>query len=396
VKWAPLSWLFGILVVGCGRESGTEGSATAGTGQLSGWSVSPAPVVTLGGTGATGEDQFTTVDWVTRLSSGEIVVLEQADSELRFFDETGVHIRTVGRRGDGPGEFSNRPLKLSRTYGDTLLVVDWPRTGVMVFGSDGRYVRSERLEYMRVSAELGAGLCPNDVPILADGSVLGCSRVSAPTLTEAPAIAAQTRRTRELVRVRRGGTVADTLGQFINPEFYDIQLGDMIAILRHPFGSLSFVAAGVDPLRVYIANNPAYAVEVWSADGQLERVVSREDARFVADDQLKERAWAEALTDIAPENQEAVRSTLPAPDSIPAIYGLAAGPDGELWVQREPFLKGQARAVLDIFDSEGIYLGSLTLPSALMVKEVGEDYILGVRRDEFDVPIVELYALTRG
>ena len=74
---------------------------------------------------------------------------------------------------------------------------------------------------------------------------------------------------------------------------------------------------------------------------------------------------------------------------------MAAGPGGELWVQREPFVRSLSQAVLDVFDSEGLYLGEIRLGTPLRVREVGVDYILGDRRDEFDVPIVELYALQR-
>lgn len=150
-----------------------------------------------------------------------------------------------------------------------------------------------------------------------------------------------------------------------------------------------------DSGRVYIATNPEYEIEVWSLDGRLERVVTRDGARLEASEELKAQAWSELSEGFEPQNREPIRAVLPVPDSIPAIHGLAVGPNGELWVQREPFMAQHAAAVLDVFNDDGAFIGTVRLPTPLLVKEVGEDYILGVREDEFDVPIVELYKLTR-
>lgn len=391
-----VSWLPALCLFGCIGDSTVGEHGTQGAHEIPGWKVSSDPVVRLGGVEATGEDQFTKVEWATRLSNGEILVLEQQSAELRFFDRSGTHLRTVGRRGDGPGEFSNRPLKLSRGRGDTVFVLDWPRTGIMIFSPDGQFLRSEKMDYMHASRGLGAGLCPDDVPIFPDGSVLGCMPLQLRMLTDAPSIAEQKRRQRALVRVVADLEKADTLGDMSTSEYYDIQLGDMIAIVRHPFGSRSFVAVGGDPVLVYVANNPQYTIEVWSPGGGLERVVERDGARLAATDELKAIAWSELSPTLRPEYHEPIKAVLPVPDSIPAIYGLAAGPGGELWVQREPFLTVHARALLDVFDGEGRFRGNVRLTTPLIVKEVGEDYILGIRNDEFDVPIVELYELTRG
>lgn len=176
-----------LSFVGCGGDSSEVGPASS---EIEGRSVSVEPILQLGGAGAAGPEQFTNVRWVTRLSNGEIVVLERATAELRFFDETGAHIRATGRRGQGPGEFSNRALKLARAGGDTLLVLDWPQTGLMYFSPAGQYVRSERVDYMQARM-FGASLCPDDVPIPMDGSILGCISPNRPIRTEAPSIAEQ-------------------------------------------------------------------------------------------------------------------------------------------------------------------------------------------------------------
>ena len=46
-----------------------------------------------------------------------------------------------------------------------------------------------------------------------------------------------------------------------------------------------------------------------------------------------------------------------------------------------------------IFDGEGHWLGEVEVPIGFAISEIGLDYILGTRRDEFDVPYVEMYSL---
>ncbi len=47
----------------------------------------------------------------------------------------------------------------------------------------------------------------------------------------------------------------------------------------------------------------------------------------------------------------------------------------------------------DIFDAQGRYLGEVELPQRFELWQAGEDFVLGVRKDDFDVEFVEMYRL---
>jgi hypothetical protein len=49
---------------------------------------------------------FTNVVGVRALPDGGFLVAEGPARELRLFDGNGRHVRSIGRAGDGPGEFS--------------------------------------------------------------------------------------------------------------------------------------------------------------------------------------------------------------------------------------------------------------------------------------------------
>src|SRR5688572_27616092 len=59
-----------------------------------------------------------------RLRDGRIVVANSDPQELRIFDAAGKYLRTVGRKGGGPGEFAEFSNPNIHQYGDRLLVTD--------------------------------------------------------------------------------------------------------------------------------------------------------------------------------------------------------------------------------------------------------------------------------
>ena len=50
---------------------------------------------------------FGRVVGAARLSDGSVAVVDPTVNQVRVFDETGEHLRSLGRLGDGPGEFKN-------------------------------------------------------------------------------------------------------------------------------------------------------------------------------------------------------------------------------------------------------------------------------------------------
>lgn len=73
-------------------------------------------------------------------SDGSLYVLESSAGEIRVFSEAGEYVRTIGRQGDGPGEF-RRPGALG-VREDTLWVHDGRAQKLELFTTDGLHVRS--------------------------------------------------------------------------------------------------------------------------------------------------------------------------------------------------------------------------------------------------------------
>ena len=59
----------------------------------------------LGVADGTGADVFGSIRSITVGDDGEVFVLDAMAQEVRVFDGNGAHLRSFGRRGEGPGEF---------------------------------------------------------------------------------------------------------------------------------------------------------------------------------------------------------------------------------------------------------------------------------------------------
>jgi hypothetical protein len=81
-------------------------------------------------------------------------------------------------------------------------------------------------------------------------------------------------------------------------------------------------------------------------------------------------------------------------ETFPAYASLRLDRSGYLWVEdyRRP---GDEQPVWQVFDPEGVLVTSVHTPEGLRILDIGDDYVLGVVRDEFDVERVRLHRLEK-
>lgn len=70
---------------------------------------------------------------------GRLFVADAVANDIKVYDQSGMHIETIGSPGDRPGEF-NAPTHLAYA-GDHLYVSDTLNNRIQVFDSGGRFVR---------------------------------------------------------------------------------------------------------------------------------------------------------------------------------------------------------------------------------------------------------------
>src|SRR5687768_6626207 len=104
------------------------------------WILDTSSVIDIGSQSADLNQEFSGFVIPVLLSDGRIVVANGGTSELRFFGPDGKWIKSVGRRGAGPGEFESLGW-LDVGAGDTLRTYDWDLRRLSVFSPAGDFVR---------------------------------------------------------------------------------------------------------------------------------------------------------------------------------------------------------------------------------------------------------------
>lgn len=105
------------------------------------WTLDAEPILSIGVADGGPEYELANVTGALRLDDGTVVVASAISGEIRFYDAAGVHLRSVGRRGGGPGEYRNASI-VSRYGADSLLVWDTMLRRGTLLGREGTLGRT--------------------------------------------------------------------------------------------------------------------------------------------------------------------------------------------------------------------------------------------------------------
>ena len=73
-------------------------------------------------------------------TDGNIYVLDYGNYRVQVFDKSGIYLRTIGKKGQGPGEFSAPTrLQLDEETGN-IFVKDNGLRKIIIFENEGRYI----------------------------------------------------------------------------------------------------------------------------------------------------------------------------------------------------------------------------------------------------------------
>ncbi|MDE2770906.1 MAG: 6-bladed beta-propeller [Bacteroidota bacterium] len=121
---------------------------------------SEEPVLVIGDNEEDDNQWFSMIRGMGRLSDGSVAVVDRASAEVRIFDASGRHLRSMGQRGEGPGEFTDAFI-LWVTAGDTLWVGNTRPWSYTVFTAQGQFVRRIRLEPVYPNPSDAGGVLEN-------------------------------------------------------------------------------------------------------------------------------------------------------------------------------------------------------------------------------------------
>lgn len=343
-----------------------------------GWRVGD-PLLSLG---SEDDPLFQVAAAALRPGGGALVALG-GSGEIRFYGPDGRREATLGRPGEGPGEFGILQ-SAGLLAGDTAWVFDYALRRFTLFHPAQGLLEVRSLE-------------PAPLRALAVGALEGGSWILREAWGDAPGALGEGLR-RDPIRVYRAtasGGVTDTLASIPGREVLITSEGGRAVMGTAPFARDATVAVTEDG--VVLGDQEGYELRLMGPGGDLERIMRWAGPSLELTEDHVSR-WVEAqLEGVDSRERDRARAYLenaPVPERRPAYGDVLTAPGGEIWVA-EYAPPGRAPEGWTVLAADGTWLGAVVMPAGFAPLQVGEDRILGVHRDAQGVERVVVRALAR-
>ena len=352
-------------------------------------------VFRVGGIDGETWEQFGRIQDIAFDGSGNLYLLDVDVMTVVVVDRDGSLVRTMGRAGNGPGEF-DFPRWLAVMEDGRIVVSDIPRHRVFqVFHSDGRFDRGVRVgnDLLALAERIYGG---RDGVVVAGTALMRLEEMVPEEQRSAPG-------TRRILRAALDGddVVFETVfeawdlppvGEFtLRVAGREIPTGGATPP-PHTFGPGLFVGT-LPGGAIALSDSSAYAIKIVESNGAVSRILSRPIHPVPVTDRILEAEFerrvdeaiaqagargqqsrmiynastgetVQGVMDLDESMREGVRlstmawlEAIPVADEVPVLLDLRTTAEGRIWVQRRD---GDllSDGPVDVLTRDGRYLGS--------------------------------------
>lgn len=348
------------------------------------WQVDTADEVVFGGSADT--VNLFRVRSAVQLADGVVLVADNGNHRLAFFDAWGQLVRSEGRQGAGPGEYQDLTA-MSLAWPDSLLVWDIRLHRLSVLDGSGAFVRSFPL------ATTDSVPYPSVSGVYADGSFLVGGSVALTGGMPSGRTSFQV----SMSHYGRDGAYVETTGVFPTSETYLETSANAVRITVPVFTTNAFQLTSGN--RFVFGRGDRYELRFYRPDGTLVQVLRRAPLARPVTAAARKAEEARILDEMPDRSRDATRKTLEsmdAPELIPEMRAAFSDRMGRIWVER--FVPGRVEDGVPwhVYGADGTLLGALTLPDGFKITDAGRDYLLGIRTDDLGVESVVRMQLVKS
>ena len=263
--------------------------------------------------------------------AGNLFVTDRGNRRVQMFDKNGAFARTIGRQGQGPGEY----MFPGEIYfdADGNIWVDGGRK-MVVFSKDGLFARNVSVANPLIRKMLGPG-----------GSFIGTTQPSP----------AQGDRKLELIKVEPDGKTLRTIAEFRN----ELSQAKEAIALHYYSTWINFAPVSADSFAYGFSGE----YRIWHADaeGRTLFVMTKTEKPQAISGSEKDETRKNGLIWINGESRD---EGVFFPDHRPYFGQLMADDTGRLYIPRfKSILDKDVPTRVDVFSREGIYLYRMTWAS---------------------------------
>lgn len=369
---------------GCSDSAGGAGSPPGGSPVASRsatkgvWDLEPElawslePELRIGAVEGGGPDVFGRIRNLIPSDDGGVWVFDGQASELRRFDKDGNHAVSVGRQGQGPGEFSGNACAHPGANGEVWVETEtnWHR-----FDPTGQLLGTFPTP-SRIACAVRTWL-PDGRYLAADGgfdwetkemrSYFVIHKWTGDRLVAVDTVPGPEHPKPEMVT-------------FVSPS------GNSRSTDYLPFAHVPSARLEREGQFWVWDGGGAYDIRLQSLSGDTIRRVRRDYTPVQIDGEVRQRAidafqrpgW-KPETDFDPSR---------VPSIYPPFSSARLAADETVWVERQA---GDEQTIWEVFSADGGYLGAVRIPETLTgisMRDIATDHVWGIVRDELNVQYV--------
>jgi len=273
---------------------------------------------------------------------GNIYVLDSGNHRLQVFDKNGKYLRTIGKRGQGPGEF-NTPLclQLDDETGN-IFVADYMSMTIIIFEKEGKYIDKD----IHHAEPL------NDFYVDYDGCIWG--KFSLPGIDTYHFIK----------KLSLEGKVEKTFAEIP----YPIQRIEISRTSEGNRGTLSayMVNTGyeddlfiskVDNHTFVYGHSKKYELVAVDKSGKTLFIIRKEESPIKITNSERDRVINQIKEGIMKQGHYIPDVSLKFPDYMPYFYSIITDDKGRIYARKNPASREpNTNHEYDVFSKEGLYL----------------------------------------
>lgn len=314
--------------------------------------------LTIRGSGDDEEQMFQTIRTLDIDAEGHLYILDEQAANIKVFDPNGNFLRTIGRKGQGPGELA-LPISLGITPDQRMLVNEMGQRKLLYFDLEGNFIRQIS------TADMFLFIGPM---ITSDGYLIAMHTV--------PADKPQS-------FLKKFNQDLEPILSFASAYVERPPVADMFVALH--LTRILWTLSPDDTVVWADIKNPEYVLHVQNLEGNLLEKITKEFDPLPITAEDRERLMDKAFGDNPTRDQWDVRF----PDIYPPFMGFSFDDKGHMFVRRYEREEREDGGLFDIFDADGRYMASQRLKMNPMIWKKGQMYT--IEEDEEGFNIVKRY-----
>ncbi len=300
----------------------------------------------------TGEIRLFRPTWFAIDATGNAYISDNSDMSIKVFNPQGKYLKTIGRKGNGPGEFESIGSMIFLPDG-RLLVPDDQQRRTSFFSPDGQFLSSfpwKKL-YGPVYLVTASSFIVNEIVYSGESRELWVKALDF------------------------SGEELFSFGRFTLPEFKELRLGEITVGMPVPWGTASVFTGDQKRQWLYHCLNDKYVIEVFDGWSKLFRKIDKPYKPMAVTDEDIQKF--KSSSSVRPGSLVAkLREQMEFPEVKTITERMLVDSDGNLWVHTNEGKKEGEKTLTayDIFNPEGFYEAKVWLDMGPSLFAAGKMY----------------------